>query len=111
MIRFKPKHLTDRGYSLHLVGNGGEEEFVIFTSWGQDYKSSLVIVTATCDGTVTVVYDSKKRVILAAILTQVEKALMKWYMNGIKPNATELEDLNAKRAKIMDKLIEKWTFK
>jgi hypothetical protein len=111
MINFKPKNLVDRGYSIHIPGNKGEEELVIFTSWGKDQRSSLVIVTCSCDGLCTVVYDSKKRVILATILTQVDKALIRWFMKGDKPDATQLERLAARRLKIMDVLIDKWTFK
>jgi hypothetical protein len=48
MIDFKPKWKRS-GYCLRLKGNGIEEELIAITSWGQDRKSSLVIVSATVD--------------------------------------------------------------
>lgn len=108
MIKFKAKHLRDNGYSLHLPGNGGEEELVIFTSWGQDFKSKLVIVSCQCDGDVKVLLDGKARHSVAVMLTTVDTAIRKWAATGIKPTHEQQLWLDRQHEKLMNKLAKKW---
>jgi hypothetical protein len=108
MIKFKAKHLDDRGYSMHLPGNGGEEELVIFTSWGQDFKSKLVIVSAQCDGDVKVIHDGKSRHNVAVMLTMVDNAVRKWAASGIKPTPEQQLWLDKQHEKLMKKWVKKW---
>jgi len=108
MIKFKAKHLTDRGYSLHLPGNGGECELIIVTSWGQDGKTKLVIVGAEVDGDVTVLHSGNARVTFAQVLTTVGNVINKWALTGIKPNPEERAWLEKQRDKLMEKLVAKW---
>lgn len=108
MIKFKAKHLVDRGYSLHLPGNGGEEELIIVTSWGQDFKSKLVIVSAQCDGDVKVIHDGKARHSVAVALTMVDTAVRKWVATGIKPTPEQQLWLDKQHEKLMNKLAKKW---
>jgi hypothetical protein len=110
MIKFKAKHLTARGYSLHIPGNGGEEELIIVTSWGQDFKSKLVIVSAQVDGDVKVIHDGKARHSVAVMLTTVDNAIRKWASTGIKPTDEEQLWLDRQHTKLMDKLAKKWDF-
>lgn len=110
MIKFKAKHLTDRGFSMHIPGNGGECELIIVTSWGQDMKSALVIVSAMVDGSATVMHNGKARHSLSVMLTMIDEAVRKWVLTGIKPNAEEQKWLDRQREKLMDKLIKKWDF-
>jgi hypothetical protein len=107
VINFKAKHLTDRGYSQHLLGNGGEEELIVVTSWGQDHKSSLVIVGCTIDGAVNMLHDTKgKRVILANVLAVLDRVIEKWAKTGIKPDTEQLIKLDGQRKKTLDRLAE-----
>ena len=108
MIKFKAKHLTDRGYSLHIPGNDGEEELIIVTSWGQDMKSRLVIVSAQCDGDVKVIHDGKARHSVAVMLTTVDNAVRKWAGQGIKPTEEQKLWLDRQHEKLMNKLAKKW---
>lgn len=108
MIKFKAKHLSDRGYSLHIPGNGGEEELIIVTSWGQDFKSKLVIVSAQVDGDVKVLHDGKARHSVAVMLTTVDQAVRKWAATGIKPSHLEQLWLDKQHEKLMNKLAKKW---
>lgn len=105
MIKFKAKHLVNRGYSQHLDGNGGEEELIIITSWGQDRKTSLVIVAVTIDGGVTVLHTGTKRVILANVLAVLDRVINSWSRRGIKPTPEELEVSTKQRKKVLDRLV------
>lgn len=108
MIKFKAKHLRDNGYSVHIPGNDGENELIIITSWGQDQKTRLVIVSAECDGHVSVLHDGKARVGLAQAITTVDNAVKKWQLTGLKPTAEEQAWLDKQREKLIDKLDKKW---
>lgn len=50
MIEFKAKHLHDQGFGMILPGNGGEEQLAIFSAFGQDGTTHLLIVASACDG-------------------------------------------------------------
>lgn len=106
MINFKAKHLTDRGFSQHLVGNGGEEELIIITSWGQDRKTPLIIASAQCDGGAAVLHTSGKRIILANVLAVIDRVMEKWAKGGIKPDAEQAMKLDGQRKKVLDRLAE-----
>lgn len=107
MIKFKSKNLVDRGYSQHIIGNGGEEELIIVTAWGQDKRTSLVIVGATVDGVCRVLHDGKgKRVILANAIAAIDRVLTKWCSQGIKPTVNEQDWLDKQRGKTLDALAE-----
>lgn len=106
MINFKAKHMIDRGYSLHIPGNGGEEELVIFTAWGQDHKTNLVIVSASIDGgDIKVWHDTHgKRIILASVLTLCDRVIDKWSMSGLKPSVDQKARLVKHRTKVLDRI-------
>ena len=107
VIKFKAKHLVNRGYSQHLIGNGGEEELIVCTSWGQDHKSSLVIVQCTIDGATKVLHDTKgKRVILANVLATLDRVIGRWSQTGLKPTHAESDWLDGQRGKVCDMLAE-----
>lgn len=108
MIKFKAKHMRDRGYSMHIPGNGGEEELIIITSWGQDFKTPLVIVAAQVDGGVTVLHNSKTRVTFAQLVTTLDTVLKKWSSGGIKPTVEEQAWLDKQRDKLILKLDKAW---
>lgn len=108
MIKFKAKHLKDNGYSIHIPGNDGEEELIIITSWGQDRRTRLVIVSAQCDGGVNVLHAGKARVILAGAITTIDNVVKKWQLTGIKPNAEESAWLDKQRDKLIERLDKKW---
>lgn len=108
MIKFTLRDLKDRGYTVHLQGNGGEEELVIMTSWGQDMKSSLVITKASVDGHCEVLYSSK-RIAPNEVMRQLEKHLNKWWHGGIKPTAAEEKLMILNQKKVIDELCDKWS--
>lgn len=108
MIKFKAKHLEDCGFSLRLPGNGGECELIIVTSWGQDNKTKLVIVSAEIDGGVTVLHSGNARVTFAQVLTTVGNVINKWALSGNKPLPEERAWLEKQREKLMEKLVTKW---
>jgi hypothetical protein len=107
MIDFKPKWKRS-GYCLRLKGNGIEEELIAITSWGQDRKSSLVIVSATVDGGVVVLHSSNKRIILASALTVIDNTIRRWSHGGVKPSKEQRAELDAKRAKVLEQLANMW---
>lgn len=111
MIKFKAKHMTDRGYSMHVPGNGGECELLIVTSWGQDFKTRLVIVAAECDGGVTVLHAGKGRVTLSQVITTIDNVVKKWSMAGNKPLPEEQAWLDKQREKLIDRLDKAWATK
>jgi hypothetical protein len=106
MINFKAKKLRQvaDGYAMTLPGNDGEELLTIFTAWGQDRKTQLVIVSAQCDGNIKVLVTSGKRLILANVLATVDRVIEKWSMAGIKPTVPEREYLTKQRKKVCDKI-------
>jgi hypothetical protein len=108
MIKFKAKHMTDRGYSMHIPGNDGENELIIITSWGQDSKTRLVIVEATCDGGCTVLHAGKARVTLSQVFTTIDNVVKKWSQTGNKPVADEQLWLDKQREKLIDRLDKVW---
>ena len=108
MIKFKAKQLIDRGYAVHISGNDGEEELIIVTSWGQDRKTSLVIVSAQCDGNVVVLHNGKARMTLAQVFTTIDNVVKKWQATGIKPNPEEQIWQDKQREKLIDRLDKSW---
>jgi hypothetical protein len=108
MIKFKAKHMTDRGYAVLVPGNDGEEELIIITSWGQDFKSRLVIVSAQCDGNVVVLHNGKARVTLSQVITTIDNTVKKWSWTGIKPSPDEMLWLDKQREKLIDRLDKAW---
>lgn len=108
MIRFKAKKLRDTGYSLHLEGNGGENELIFITSWGQDMRTRLVIVGAETDGNVVVLHEGKARVILAQVLTTVENVVNRWSKMGTKPTFEEEEERARQVKKLMKRFVKLW---
>ena len=111
MIKFKAKHMVDRGYSIHVPGNDGENELIIVTSWGQDFKTRLVIVEAQCDGGVTVLHAGKSRVTLSQVITTVDNTVRKWSMTGNKPVPDEQLWLDKQREKLIVRLDKAWARK
>lgn len=108
MIKFKAKHLRDNGYSKHLPGNDGEEELIIVTSWGQDRRTRLVIVSAQCDGGVDVLHAGKARVTLAQAITTIDNVTKKWQSTGVKANPEEQAWLDKQRDKLIERLDKSW---
>lgn len=108
MIKFKAKHLKDNGYSIHIPGNDGEEELIIVTSWGQDRRTRLVIVSAQCDGGVVVLHAGKARVTLAQVITTIDNTVRKWQMTGNKPTNLEEAWQDKQREKLIERLDKKW---
>lgn len=114
MIKFKAKHLTDRGYSLHLPGNGGEEELIIITSWGQDGSTPMMILSASVDGgPIKVLHNSqqtrgKKTYRLVDAITAVRDAISAWAESGLAPNQTESEEIGRQLIKLNKTLIKLW---
>ena len=49
MIEFKPADLKQEAYTYTLLGNAGEEQFVVTASGMQDGRYSLCILTVSCD--------------------------------------------------------------
>lgn len=111
MIKFKAKHMRDNGYSIHLPGNDGECELIIVTSWGQDFKTRLVIVAAECDGGVTVLHAGKARVTLSQVITTIDNTVKKWSQTGLKPSAEEQMWLDKQREKFISRLDKAWAHK
>ena len=108
MIKFKAKHLRDNGYSIHLTGNDGENELIIVTSWGQDRRSRLVIVSAEVDGSVTVEHAGKARVTLSQIITTIDNVVKKWQATGIKATPEEQMWQDKQREKLIERLDKTW---
>lgn len=111
MIKFKAKHMRDVGFSIHLPGNDGECELIIITSWGQDFKTRLVIVAAECDGGVTVVHAGKARVTLSQVITTIDNVVKKWSATGVAPSLEEQLWLDKQRDKLIDRLDKAWSNK
>lgn len=108
MIKFKAKHMRDNGYSIHLPGNGGENELIIVTSWGQDRRTRLVIVAAMVDDAVVVLHEGKARVPLAQVITTIDNVVKKWSYTGNKPTPEQGVWLDKQRAKLIERLDEHW---
>lgn len=108
MIKFKAREMKDRGYSLHLEGNGGEEALIIVTAWGQDFRTKLVIVSAQCDGGVNVLHHGQTRVNLANVLTTCGNVIKKWARTGIKPTEPEETELVKQERKVQKRLVKLW---
>lgn len=111
VIKFKAKRMTESGYALHVPGNGGENELIIITSWGQDFRTRLVIVAASVDGPVTVLHQGASRVPLHQVITTIGNVVRKWSMTGIKPTPEELAWLDNQREKLIDRIDKIWARK
>lgn len=89
MIKFKAKQAKQRGFALMIPGNGGDCELAIFTSWGRDNKTRLVIVAAEADGAVTVLHTGAARVTVGQIITTASNVMREWSRRGTKPTAEQ----------------------
>lgn len=81
--------IESAGYVCSILGNGGEEAFVVIASGGQARQISFAIVTTAIDQGPTKAILDNKDVPYEDFLKVIRRELMRWSKSGIKPTEAE----------------------
>lgn len=81
--------LVESSYSCTVLGNGGENAFVVIASGGQARQISFAIVTTAVDQGPTKAVLDDKDVPNEDFLKVIRRELMRWAKSGIKPTEAE----------------------
>jgi hypothetical protein len=110
MIEFKAKNAICKGYTITVPGNKGEEELVIICSPGQDMKWRVVIVAASVDGGMQMLYNTtafKRGSDLPdqqTVLSKIHTIVLTWARGGIQPTEKQNARVYSEVSKLMKRI-------